>query len=638
MAEAVAIGGFAVSIIGLAAEGIKIAETITAFVDKIRNAPEEVMMLARDVKSTSNTLQEVGDTLKFESVGKLASADWYQDTKEHIATCAKVFDEVQQWLRKSRAANAGADGINFGKRDRLKWALNPGRMSRLRASLERLKADFMFKLAVLGHIRAKINQENARQQQAMSRKLGDLEFERQCLSLKIAYIKKVGKEGKGGTLVDIATNETLLGASKPSLDADISKHKKGSAYAHKEPTDEYPTAPNSSEASEASDSYDTHDGESQISDDADVSPRARSTRRDKSAGPGIPQRRPRVRSSSKAFHKPPRRLRKHAGSLATALMTVLESRSGPEIPTAESRTKNELAKTLNEMKLCLERLSNVTHEPRLDDQQLSLSSIEATLAKVSENLELLRKTLGGRVFETSTNSGGLTTVVMDQTVDTKKDEPLAQGAIIGTGQPHTEVDRQPIVVGLAEPVPRTQFNSTGLGDYCEPIRSIGSSPDLEQNVFVSDTEVPSRIDIKKHSISRAKTVETGSLSKQPQIREASSNQSRTGHNNLANHHKIGPQPFEQTSSQQHQSLDGELPVDSAAPDVASLPDALSPLPAAPKASNMKSSWGTRVRERLRLWKPHGRRRSSYVQSTSADPCLPPFTLLLVLYQSHGGGV
>jgi hypothetical protein len=59
MAEAVAVGGFAVSIIGLAAEGIKIAETITAFVDKIRNAPEEVRMLARDVKSTSNTLQEV---------------------------------------------------------------------------------------------------------------------------------------------------------------------------------------------------------------------------------------------------------------------------------------------------------------------------------------------------------------------------------------------------------------------------------------------------------------------------------------------------------------------------------------------------------------------------------------------------
>jgi hypothetical protein len=636
MAEAVAVGGFAVSIIGLAAEGIKIAETITAFVDKIRNAPEEVMMLARDVKSTSNTLQEVGDTLKFESVGKLASADWYQDTMEHIATCAKVFDEVQQWLRKSRAANAGADGISFSKRDRLKWALNPGRMSRLRASLERLKADFMFKLAVLAHIRAKIDQENVRQRQAMSRELGDLEFERQCLSLKIAYIKKVGIEEKGGTLADIATNETLSGASKPSLDA---KHKKGSAYVHEEPTDEHPTTPNSSEASEASEPYDTYEGDSQISSDADARPRARSTRRDKSAGPGIPQRRSRVRSSSKAFHKPPRRLRKHAGSLATALMTVLESRSRPEIPTAESSTTNELAKTLNEMKLCLERLSDITHELRPDDQQLSLSSIEATLAKVSENLALLRKTLDDRVFESSTNSGRPTAVVMDERVDTKKDEPLAQSAIIGTGQPQMEVDRQPIVVGLAEPVSRNQFNSTGLADDCELTQSIRSSQDLEQNVFVSNAEeVPSRIDVEKHPISTAETGEIGSLSKQTQTRVASSNQSRTGHNSLANRHKMRPQPFEQSPSQQHQSPDGELPVGSAAPDVASLPDALYPLPVAPKALNMKSSWGTRVRERLRFWKHHGRRPSSYVQSTSADPCLLPFTLLLVLYQSHGDAV
>jgi hypothetical protein len=466
--------------------------------------------------------------------------------------------------------------------------------------------------------------------------LGDLEFERQCLSLKIAYIKKVGIEGKGGTLADIATNETLSGASKRSLDADIAKHKKGSAYVHEEPTDEHPTTPNSGEASEASEPYDTHEGESQISDDADARPRARSTRRDKSAGPGIPQRRSRVRSSSKAFHKPPRRLWKHAGSLATALMTVLESRSRPEIPTAESSTTNELAKTLNEMKLCLERLSNVTHELRLDDQQLSLSSIEATLAKVSENLALLRKTLDDRVFESSTNSGRPTAVVMDETVDTKKDGPQAQSAIIGTGQPQMEVDRQPIVVGLAEPVSRSQFNSTGLADDCELTQSIRSSQDLEQNAFVSNAEgVPSRIDVEKHPISTAETEEIGSLSKQTRIRVASSNQSRTGHNGLANRHKIGPQPFEQSPSQQHQSPDGELPVDPAAPDVASLLDALYPLLVAPKASNMKSSWGTRVCERLRFWKSHGGRRSSYVQSTSADPCLLPFTLLLVLYQSYG---
>ena len=217
MAEIVAVGGFVISAISLAAEGIKLTESITSFVDKIRIAPSEVRALAEDVRATSSTLEELAADLDTDREAKV-SESWFSDTKSHMNGCRKVFNEIREWLKISCGDAADMVDSAYGKRDRVKLAFSMDKISRLRGDVDRVKRDFTFKLTILILTRVTGDQQAAEKRRAaekeMNARIDALELEKQWINVKQAHIKKMGTEGPPKPRV--ASSPRLLTAPPPN--------------------------------------------------------------------------------------------------------------------------------------------------------------------------------------------------------------------------------------------------------------------------------------------------------------------------------------------------------------------------------------------------------------------------------------
>ena len=66
MAEIVAVIGIVGSVAGVAAEGIKLSNTLNSYISQVKYAAKEIQGVTNDVRDTTVVLQQLGDNLKLE--------------------------------------------------------------------------------------------------------------------------------------------------------------------------------------------------------------------------------------------------------------------------------------------------------------------------------------------------------------------------------------------------------------------------------------------------------------------------------------------------------------------------------------------------------------------------------------------
>lgn len=66
MAEVIAILGVISSVVGVAAEGLKLSQTLNTYIESVKFAEKDVQGIARDVKHTAVVLNQFGENLKLE--------------------------------------------------------------------------------------------------------------------------------------------------------------------------------------------------------------------------------------------------------------------------------------------------------------------------------------------------------------------------------------------------------------------------------------------------------------------------------------------------------------------------------------------------------------------------------------------
>lgn len=148
------IAGLVISAVGIAAEGLKISETIADFVGRFHNASAEIRLVVNDVQATSEVLEQLKESLDAEHQADLnwtAKISWYQDTKEKIGDCHAIFNEIKALVEAvERPDHINDDPQNPLRRsDRLKWAFSYQRkVVRWQGRLNVLKQDFVLRLHV----------------------------------------------------------------------------------------------------------------------------------------------------------------------------------------------------------------------------------------------------------------------------------------------------------------------------------------------------------------------------------------------------------------------------------------------------------------------------------------------------------
>lgn len=66
MAEVIAILGVISSVVGVAAEGLKLSQTLNTYIESVKFAEKDIQGIARDVKHTAVVLNQFGENLKLE--------------------------------------------------------------------------------------------------------------------------------------------------------------------------------------------------------------------------------------------------------------------------------------------------------------------------------------------------------------------------------------------------------------------------------------------------------------------------------------------------------------------------------------------------------------------------------------------
>lgn len=158
MAEAIGIVGAAV---GIAAEGLRLSQTLYEFVEKARLADADIKEIADDVKSTAIVLEQFGASLKLDEESMICSKEFYRVTSENIQDCSQAFISIDKALQKSIKAvkdvpltEASDDRVyELRKRDKFWWSFKQTRVEKLRSNLERLKANLNLKMQVMAHAR-----------------------------------------------------------------------------------------------------------------------------------------------------------------------------------------------------------------------------------------------------------------------------------------------------------------------------------------------------------------------------------------------------------------------------------------------------------------------------------------------------
>ena len=66
MAEVIAVLGIISSVVGVAAEGLKLSQTLNTYTTNVKFAEKDIQGIARDVKHTAVVLNQFGENLKLE--------------------------------------------------------------------------------------------------------------------------------------------------------------------------------------------------------------------------------------------------------------------------------------------------------------------------------------------------------------------------------------------------------------------------------------------------------------------------------------------------------------------------------------------------------------------------------------------
>ena len=66
MAEVIAVLGVINSVVGIAAEGLKLSQTLNTYINNVKFAEKEIRGIARDVKHTAVVIGQLGENLKLE--------------------------------------------------------------------------------------------------------------------------------------------------------------------------------------------------------------------------------------------------------------------------------------------------------------------------------------------------------------------------------------------------------------------------------------------------------------------------------------------------------------------------------------------------------------------------------------------
>ncbi len=148
------IAGVVVSAVGIAAEGLKLSETIAAFIDRYHNASDEIRLVVTDVLETAEVLGQLSESLDAENQANLnwtAKHKWYHQTKRRIDDAYEIFNEIKRVLEDIENPDHPGEGQQgpLRKTDRLKWAFSHERKaSKWQGRLNLLKQDFAWRLQI----------------------------------------------------------------------------------------------------------------------------------------------------------------------------------------------------------------------------------------------------------------------------------------------------------------------------------------------------------------------------------------------------------------------------------------------------------------------------------------------------------
>ena len=89
--------------IDLTAEGITLSRAISDFINLIVETEDELKQIANDVRATAQILEKVKDILEEDRkpdapLYRKKEPEWYDNTTEKIAKCAKILERIQEVL------------------------------------------------------------------------------------------------------------------------------------------------------------------------------------------------------------------------------------------------------------------------------------------------------------------------------------------------------------------------------------------------------------------------------------------------------------------------------------------------------------------------------------------------------------
>ncbi|ETN37106.1 uncharacterized protein HMPREF1541_08096 [Cyphellophora europaea CBS 101466] len=197
MAEFIALPSFVVAVVALAAEGLKIAEGLAAFADRVATAKDELVALAGDVKFICRTLDDLAHSLKVHQHPRYIKIDWFQDTLQHADECRTVFKQVDHLLTSftTKPSPSGQDAL--GKRSQIRFAFSESQVARLQRSLNGLQVKFTLRLAVFRFTVDAADRQAQAKRDHRDRHLAQLRRDQAMLELRIAHInlKDIYSEG-----------------------------------------------------------------------------------------------------------------------------------------------------------------------------------------------------------------------------------------------------------------------------------------------------------------------------------------------------------------------------------------------------------------------------------------------------------
>jgi hypothetical protein len=153
------------TIIGFASAGLKLSFTLYAFAAAIGSAGKEIRQSARDISLFSSVLKQLGVKMDEAYRAGFVANEAFDLTKEIIAECRSVFDELETMIEKAtttekitvvkmeeddlnvKEVNRDKMTVSFGRR--LLYLFQKAEISDQRNRLESLKTSLQVMLALI---------------------------------------------------------------------------------------------------------------------------------------------------------------------------------------------------------------------------------------------------------------------------------------------------------------------------------------------------------------------------------------------------------------------------------------------------------------------------------------------------------